>query len=104
SRTPPRHHHHASRACEWRTGLAEPLTLLTPLDQVMHWEDDGFDLGGIPNLHSLVPYSQEARKPIFDCGSADGLRGAHLAKATGSRELYQTMSDTLINLVDTHGL
>ncbi|KVD37135.1 ParA family protein [Burkholderia ubonensis] len=80
------------------------VDLLTPLNQVMAWEDDGFDLGGIPNLHSLVPYSQEARKPIFDCGSADGLRGAHLAKAAGSRELYQTMSATLINLIDSHGI
>lgn len=77
---------------------ANLVGLLEPLGQVVHWEDESFDLGNIPNLHSLVPYSQEARKPIFDCGGADGLRGAHLDKAVKTRELYQNMSATLIAL------
>lgn len=72
---------------------------LRPLDQVITWMDHSYCLENIPNLHSLVPYSQDARKPIFDCTSADGLRGAHIAKAAGSRELFDQMANTLIELL-----
>ncbi|WP_407471742.1 AAA family ATPase [Xanthomonas campestris pv. raphani] len=72
---------------------------LQPLGQVQQWADDGWDLGGIPNLHSLVPYSQEARKPIFDCTGRDGLRGAHQSKARNTRELYLPMAETLVGLM-----
>lgn len=73
---------------------------LESLDQVLEWEDSNFHLGNIPNLHSLIPYSQEARKPIFDCTSRDGLRGAHIAKAAGTRALFDPMADTLIGLIE----
>jgi chromosome partitioning protein len=72
---------------------------LEPLEQVQHWADDGWDLGSIPNLHSLVPYSQEARKPIFDCTGRDGLRGAHQSKAKNTRNLYTDMAETLVGLL-----
>jgi chromosome partitioning protein len=68
---------------------------LAPLDQVIEWEDGGFKLGQIPNLHSLIPYSLEARKPVFDCGSADGLRGAHIQKAATSDEHFEGMVQIL---------
>jgi hypothetical protein len=57
---------------------------LGPLNQVINWEDGGFKLGQIPNLHSLIPYSLKARKPVFDCTSGDGLRGAPIAKAANT--------------------
>jgi chromosome partitioning protein len=72
---------------------------LRPLDQVMEWSEPGFDLGSIPNLHSLVPYSQQARLPIFDCTGKNGLKGAHIAKARDSRDLYNVMTDTLIGIM-----
>lgn len=71
---------------------------LRPIDQVLDWNDESHDLGSIPNLHSLVPYSQEARKPIFDCTGADGLRGAHISKAAESAGLFEGMAETLIAL------
>jgi chromosome partitioning protein len=64
---------------------------LEPIGQVFHWEDGGFELGGIPNLHSLVPYSQEARKPIFDCSGTDGLTGAHISRARDSVNYFMPM-------------
>lgn len=73
---------------------------LRPIDQVLDWEDGNFHLGNIPNLHSLIPYSQAARKPIFDCTSADGLRGAHIAKAAATRALFDQMASTLISLTE----
>lgn len=57
-------------------------------DQRFDWDDESYMLGKIPNLHSLVPYSQEARKPIFDCTGKDGLRGAHQTKAKESSLLF----------------
>lgn len=37
-------------------------------------------LGEIPNLHSLIPLSQSANKPIFNLGGRDGVVGAHFKK------------------------
>lgn len=72
---------------------------LIQLGQVIQWEDNSYDLGAIPNLHSLVPYSQAARKPIFDCGGGDGARGAHLSKARESFGLFEPMADTQTRLL-----
>jgi len=74
------------------------INKLAPLGQVMNWTDQNWDLGSIPNLHSLVPYSQEARKPIFDCDGSDGLRGAHLSKARDTRDLYVDMANIILDL------
>lgn len=66
-----------------------------PKDQVTHWDDDVHRLGQIPNLHSLIPYSLEARKPVFDCTSSEGLRGAHLKRAADSQEHFRQIVETL---------
>jgi chromosome partitioning protein len=71
---------------------------LTPLEQVIQWEDDAFKLGQIPNLHSLIPYSLEARKHVFDCGSSDGLRGGHIKRATASQDHFMQIVETLENV------
>ncbi|MBH0097927.1 ParA family protein [Salinibacterium sp. NSLL150] len=39
-----------------------------------------YNLGTIPNLHSLVPMSQSSRKPIFELKGTDGVVGAHFQK------------------------
>lgn len=39
-----------------------------------------YELGSIPNFHSLIPLSQIHRKPIFALRGADGVVGAHFAK------------------------
>ncbi len=54
-----------------------------------------WELGKIPNLDSLVPYSQNARKPIYECKSADGLRGEHITKARDSKKLYDEIIDNI---------
>lgn len=68
---------------------------LKPLDQVVYWEGDNYELGKIPNLHSLVPYSMDAKKPIFFCTGADDLKGAHITKARESREHFSGIVETL---------
>lgn len=73
---------------------------LVPLDQIIEWDDDDYQLGKIPNLHSLIPYSMDARKPIFYCNGSDGLNGAHITKARDSAELFEDIVLTLEDVLD----
>jgi chromosome partitioning protein len=72
---------------------------LQPLGQVYKGGSANFNLGKIPNLHSLIPYSLEARKPVFRCTSVDGLRGAHIQKALDSKALFQPIAKTIENVL-----
>jgi cellulose biosynthesis protein BcsQ len=70
-----------------------------PSDQVLKWDNNSFNLGLIPNLHSLIPYSLEARKPVFDCTASDGLRGAHISTARESISHFENISNRIISLI-----
>jgi chromosome partitioning protein len=72
------------------------VSRLVPLDQVVFRPDGNYNIGRIPNLHSLIPYSMEARKPVYKCTSSDGLRGAHITDARESRDLF----DPIISLIN----
>jgi hypothetical protein len=54
------------------------------------------NIGTIPNLFSLIPMSQDSRKPIFELASADGVRGAHFAKVRDAKEIFQRVSEQLL--------
>ena len=69
---------------------------LIPYEQVAIREK--YCLGAIPNLHSLIPYSLNARKPVYKCTSADGLNGAHISKARESAKDYEVMIQLLLSL------
>lgn len=69
---------------------------LKPYNQVVARED--YCLGAIPNLHSLIPYSLNARKPVYKCTSVDGLRGAHISKARDSAKDYADMIQLMLQL------
>jgi len=60
-------------------------------------EQSDFDyfLGTIPNLYSLIPMSQFARRPIFALRAKDGVRGAHFNKVREAEELFRTIADRL---------
>ncbi|MCR4451179.1 ParA family protein [Aeromonas veronii] len=72
---------------------------LEPNGQAIEWDDGNWNLGKIPNLHSLIPYSQEARKPVFYCTSKDGLKGAHISTALKSKNLFKPIVDALLGVV-----
>ncbi len=72
---------------------------LRPLDQIYNWGDGQANLGLIPNLHSLIPYSLEARKPVFDCTSRDGLTGEHITRAQTSERYYEPIIDRLMRVI-----
>lgn len=73
---------------------------LKPIQQVIQWDEDDFELGKIPNLHSLIPYSMDAKKPIFYCTGSDGLKGAHITKARESADHFSAIVDTLEQVID----
>jgi chromosome partitioning protein len=78
---------------------ANIVNRLEPLNQVVVRNDGNYNLGRIPNLHSLIPYSMEARKPVYKCTSADGLRGAHISAAADSVALFDPMIEILTPLI-----
>lgn len=51
-----------------------------------------YEIGQIPNLHSLAPMSQSRRKPIFSLTAADGIVGAHFAKVKEAKEIFGEVS------------
>lgn len=71
---------------------------LAPIGQVAIPFNGSFDLGKIPNLHSLIPYSLEAKIPVFSCGSSEGLTGAHIPAARNSRNLFTPIAAMIANL------
>lgn len=68
---------------------------LNKLGQVIEWDGNDYELGKIPNLHSLVPYSMAAQKPIFFCTHRDGLNGAHITSAKESEKHFDDIVATL---------
>lgn len=55
-----------------------------------------FEIGSIPNLHSLIPMSQSARKPIFELKAKDGVRGAHFNKVREAEAIFGGVADRLL--------
>lgn len=55
-----------------------------------------FEIGKIPNLHSLAPMSQSRRKPIFSLTGKDGVVGAHFAKVKEAKEIFLDVSNRII--------
>lgn len=73
---------------------------LHPLGQVVEWDGNDYELGKIPNLHSLIPYSMDAKKPIFYCNGGDGLNGAHISKARNTDEHFSDIVSTLEQVLE----
>jgi len=75
------------------------IDVIQPLDQVHDWGDHNWNIGQIPNLHSLIPYSLEARKPVFDCTFKDGLNGAHITRAKNTSEYFEPIVQKLMKIL-----
>lgn len=61
-------------------------------------ERERYNLAAIPNLHSLIPYSLSAKKPVYKCTAADGLKGAHINKAKKSASYYDQVLDVIFSV------
>ena len=56
-----------------------------------------YELGQIPNLHSLIPLSQNAHQPIFSLTGKNGVVGAHFAKVKESENIIEVVADNFLN-------
>ncbi|MFD1794763.1 ParA family protein [Paracoccus aurantiacus] len=61
-----------------------------------------YEIGKIPNLHSLAPMSQSRRKPIFSLTGRDGVVGAHFAKVKEAKEIFLGVSAEIEKRIDAH--
>lgn len=74
---------------------------LGPINQVYNWKQHQTPskLGAIPNLHSLIPYSLEAKKPVFNCTYKEGLTGAHITRAKETRMHFDSIMSKLSEII-----
>lgn len=54
-----------------------------------------YEIGKIPNLHSLAPMSQTSRKPIFALTGRDGVVGAHFAKVKEAKDIFAEVASEI---------
>jgi len=68
------------------------------IDKVNGNRDEGieYELGTIPNLHSLIPISQTAHKPIFNLEYRDGVVGAHFSRVEEFKSTIHYISSRLL--------
>lgn len=59
-----------------------------------------YQLGQIPNLHSLIPLSQDSHVPIFALEGKHGVVGAHFAKVQESAELFESLTKNFLYNID----
>ena len=59
-----------------------------------------YNLGSIPNLHSLIPMSQSSRSPVFSLKASDGVRGAHFSKVKDARETFGKVAENILKRID----
>lgn len=55
-----------------------------------------YRIGTIPNLHSLIPMSQSAHKPIFGLKAKDGVRGAHFNKVKDAEAIFESVASRMV--------
>lgn len=77
---------------------------LIELDQVEISSTDDYNLGMIPNLHSLIAYSLAARKPVFNCGFYDGVKGSQYTTARESRNLFTGIAKKIVALAQNRNM
>ncbi|MFZ2868517.1 ParA family protein [Zavarzinia sp.] len=59
-----------------------------------------FEIGKIPNLHSLAPMSQSSRKPIFALTGKDGVVGAHFQKVKDAKSIFALVAKEILERVE----
>lgn len=75
-------------------GIITDLAESVGLDSTEKGRD--FELGSIPNFHSLIPMSQTSRKPVFALSGSDGVVGAHFQKVKEFESIISEISNRLL--------
>ncbi|WP_419842262.1 ParA family protein [Candidatus Poriferisodalis sp.] len=63
-------------------------------------EEDTHCLGLLKNYRSLMPYAQDARKPMFLLKPADGAVGGHMNAVKGCHQDYRNLACAIAERVD----
>ena len=63
-------------------------------------EDEEHALATVKHYRSLVPMTQEARKPIFHLTAADGAIGSHAAAAKDARQDFKYLANKIIQEIN----
>jgi chromosome partitioning protein len=62
-------------------------------------EQDPHCLARLKHFASLVPFAQQARKPIFDLKQADGIGGGQIQAVARAREEFEGLADRLWDIL-----
>jgi cellulose biosynthesis protein BcsQ len=74
-----------------------PSTIQSRLvDEVSSGNITNYELGQIPNLHSLIPLSQNSHVPIFTLSGKNGVVGAHFAKVRESEDIFARVAGNFL--------
>lgn len=65
--------------------------------------DDPHCLATIKHYRSLIPMSQEHRKPIFRLTSADGAIGSHAGAVQDARKDFRELADKILGKIRSYG-
>jgi cellulose biosynthesis protein BcsQ len=75
-----------------------PTTIKSRLiDEFSSSANVDYQLGQIPNLHSLIPLSQNAHMPIFTLTGRHGVVGAHFAKVRESEDIFSNVAENFLS-------
>ncbi|WBL39306.1 AAA family ATPase [Bacillus velezensis] len=82
-----------------------PATMKRELIEVLNKEvgENDYDLGSIPNFHSVIPMSQVAHKPVYRLEAKDGVVGAHFTKVKEFKYIMEGISRKLIESLEVIG-
>lgn len=58
--------------------------------------DLDYNLGSVPNFHSVIPMSQTAHKPVFRLEPSDGIVGSHFSRVKEFEKVIKQIADNLI--------
>ncbi len=76
--------------------IPHTLKILAQFSAGQSPEDNSFELGTIPNLHSLIPLSQEAHVPFFALEGKHGVVGAHFVKVKEGERIVEVVANNVL--------
>jgi cellulose biosynthesis protein BcsQ len=68
-------------------------------DRILRVEDDPHCLASLKNYRSLMPYSQDAHKPIFLLKPADGALGGHMTAVQNCYSDFELLAERILDKV-----
>jgi hypothetical protein len=84
--------------------IPRTLKILEQFSAGQSSQDNSFELGTIPNLHSLIPLSQEAHVPFFALEGKHGVVGAHFVKVKEGERIVEEVAHNVLAKIQKCGV